>query len=641
MDNISSLYHTSLDGIKQSGQNQYIALCPFHEDKKQSFSFNSIGLANCFACGWKGNAYQYAKERGFENPNQYIVDMNGSASYTPKPKYVEKDTSPNLNLDALMKQYKDNFKAKWNELDYRGAWKKEIIDELDIGYCDGKLMFAHHDINGNIITIRTHKNAPVGDKQCKWYLRHKLALYDKDKDLYICEGEKDAGTPYSQGLQTTCGTTGAIAIPKDEDGNYDFEPFKDWKGNIFICYDNDGAGKEGAESLGQKMIAVYPNLNIHISQWDEELPDKYDVYDAFSDKTRSTGYNFWMSVANAEEVKFKYPKRIGTLKMTNGEDADSRVVEDVVQIIENLVPEGCQIVLGGTTGANKSYMAMQLGMSLAIDSNEFLGFKINKKGLKVLYIDTECGDDEMTRRYQRIQQHFEWTKDASSRFNWACADGEVGDIYKDMEQAVKFYKPDILIIDCLYNTTTDGADISKNHNLKPYLNKITKMKYALSLTIIAVHHMNKGNHEKGLDKDRMSGGSNLGYWMEHCILLTRTNDTYTRLLRVDKSRVIDYSESYYAVEWNPHNHELKNVGILEDWKPMLLTEHKANKFAELLDSLPNEFSYNDIRNKIENNYGVTDRTSRNWVAELVKIKSIERISQGHYKKRIKIITNEE
>ena len=46
MDNISSLFHTSLDRIKASGQNQYTAICPFHNDHKRSFSFNDYSGLN-------------------------------------------------------------------------------------------------------------------------------------------------------------------------------------------------------------------------------------------------------------------------------------------------------------------------------------------------------------------------------------------------------------------------------------------------------------------------------------------------------------------------------------------------------------------------------------------------------------------
>ena len=63
MVNYYSLYST-LEGFKRVGTDgsQYIALCPYHQDTKPSFSMNTdIGLHNCKACNVSGNAYQLAK----------------------------------------------------------------------------------------------------------------------------------------------------------------------------------------------------------------------------------------------------------------------------------------------------------------------------------------------------------------------------------------------------------------------------------------------------------------------------------------------------------------------------------------------------------------------------------------------------
>jgi len=666
MDNISSLFHTSLDRIKASGQNQYTAICPFHDDHNRSFSFNDYsGLSHCFACGWKGNAYQYAKEREFDNPHQYIIDDGYTSSntlidknvqsvqYIPKKENQEMEQNAQnaqktdkketnyIELANIMEQYKQNLKDKWDDLEYKNVWDKSIIDDLDIGIDNnGALQFAHHDINGKIICVRTHKSFPMGDKQSKWFLRHKIAEYSKEKEIYICEGEKDATTLYSKGFQSTSSTTGCASIPKNEDGQNDFKWLKDWKDDVYIPYDNDDGGRKGAETLSQQIIQEYPNLNVKITKWNDSLKNKYDVYDAFKDESSTSGKMFWDSVANAEIVKFKLPSTIDGIELIDVEDADCNPVEDVVEIIESMLPEKCQIVLGGTAKSNKSYFAMQMGMSLAIDAEHFLSFKINKKGQKVLYVDTEVGKPEMKRRYQRIQQHFKWTKSASHRFRMLSVKEMKGNIYKTIEKYIKLIKPDIVIIDCLYNTA-EGRDITKNHHLKPVLDIITAMKLRNDLTMVLVHHMTKGNHERGLSWERMSGGGILGYWMEHAILLTKTNEWNVRLLKFDGARAIGYPECYYGIEWDDKKFKLGNIEMIEDWKPLMLSEQKTHTFSKALDEMPDEFSTNDFRNYAENMLGVTDRTSRNWLTEMVKIKVIERISQGQYKKRLSIYRHQE
>ena len=77
-----------------------------------------------------------------------------------------------------------------------------------------------------------------------------------------------------------------------------------------------------------------------------------------------------------------------------GSEADSYVPEPTNFIIDTLLPDGFKTVLAGTTGSNKSYFAMQEGMSIANGEETFLGFKILQPGLKVLYVDTEVGKTE-------------------------------------------------------------------------------------------------------------------------------------------------------------------------------------------------------------------------------------------------------
>ena len=49
--------YKSLDGFKESGTNQYVALCPFHDDTNPSLSINTEdGLYYCHSCNATGNA---------------------------------------------------------------------------------------------------------------------------------------------------------------------------------------------------------------------------------------------------------------------------------------------------------------------------------------------------------------------------------------------------------------------------------------------------------------------------------------------------------------------------------------------------------------------------------------------------------
>ena len=65
-------YEIGVQKIKYTGS-QGLGLCPLHDDRKPSFSFNSdTGLWNCFSGCGSGNLYQLAERLNMDNPRQYI-----------------------------------------------------------------------------------------------------------------------------------------------------------------------------------------------------------------------------------------------------------------------------------------------------------------------------------------------------------------------------------------------------------------------------------------------------------------------------------------------------------------------------------------------------------------------------------------
>ena len=70
----------------------------------------------------------------------------------------------------------------------------------------------------------------------------------------------------------------------------------------------------------------------------------------------------------------------------------------------------------------------------------------------------------------------------------------------------------------------------------------------------------------GLIIDRMQGGSALQNWMEHCILLSKTNNQDIRLMRFGKSRGTMHSEEVYGLRWNSENYTLEMMGIIKNWR---------------------------------------------------------------------------
>ena len=312
MVDFHGLYKSYLQGFKEIGGSQAVALCHNHDDTKQSLSINwDKGLCNCFACGYKANAYQFATDVGHPNPKEYIVDMNGDV-VAPKPK-SSKPPVPPPNLKKLMEQFKQHLKDNTEQfpLSYVRLLQKgtqDLIDVCDIGLDDRKnLVFGHHDKNGELIGIKIHKKNTIGNGKNKLYLKHLLGSYDHDIPLYICEGEKDAIVLYSYGYQAVSGTCGAISVPKDENGDNEVDFIEFWNAPIYFVYDNDSAGYKGAEKWAMALKSKWVGHTINVAQWHKSLRSKYDVFDAFDKEGEDVGADLWDAVANAKEIKLPAP----------------------------------------------------------------------------------------------------------------------------------------------------------------------------------------------------------------------------------------------------------------------------------------------------------------------------------------------
>ena len=314
-----------------------------------------------------------------------------------------------------------------------------------------------------------------------------------------------------------------------------------------------------------------------------------------------------------------------------GSEADFYVPEPTNFIIDTLLVEGFKTVLAGTTGSNKSYFALQEGMSIANGEETFLGFKILQPGLKVLYVDTEVGETELVRRYHRVKSNFpNWH--GAEKFVMMSKNGINEEFWSALNKQIIKFMPDIVYIDCLYNAITH-KDLTKNVNVFKFTDIVTKLQSDFNLTVRIIHHFNKGGHELGLTMDRMSGASALQNWAEHLTLLTYTNVPALRLLRIVKSRGTDYPREYYGIEWDAESFMLNRLGIVMNWMKYLVDMNKTEKWAKALQYMGKSFTTNDwVKTVSYKLHTVKERQAKNWLNEMSACGVIKKVKMGFWEK---------
>jgi len=533
-----------LDNFKQRTGYQITARCPFpdHNDRHSSFSGEyRNGTWNCKGCGKKGNAYKLAVELNLPEPHQYIPKddnyMNGTSRTQHDPKktkefldYIsppkkEEEKVKELTAEEIARheEYKQNLKNKYNELAEEIFFDESAIDELDIGIdLNNNYWFGQHDINGKLIAIQKHKGFHLGNGRCKWFLRHKIDDYSKDKDLYISEGVKDAITLYSMGKQVVSSTAGCLSIPKDKDGNNDVELFKDFcqkndkneMACIYVVYDHLD-GYDGANNLAHEIKSKYPHLKIIVAEWDDDKPKGYDATDSFHDDRLQSFFGACMNGEeyeiidnNTEQDATHDPSQDG-LGMNNLGAYMKMEYQEVNYLVRNIVDEKGIAVIAGDQGSGKSWVGLQMALSISTGAKLFDFFETKQE--QVYLVQFENGDYNQQKRLNKMIPHFD--KSCLNNVKIAPIKNE-SEVFIDNWKLIELsiaknnFRDGVLIVDNMYTSTE--VDIHSNSDLKALLKFIHRIRKEYNLTIILIAHTNKvneGGKQKSLHHDDIQGGA--------------------------------------------------------------------------------------------------------------------------------------
>ena len=221
--------------------------------------------------------------------------------------------------------------------------------------------------------------------------------------LFLCEGEGD--TLYmNDNDENAIGTSGGVGtIPS-------FEPIKERllekKDNIYILYDNDKYGDEGAEKLASKLFSEL-EIKAHICKWNQNLPTGYDISDAMKSNNE-------IEIKRAYQNAVQFEPTINDIEIIGVKDYMNLEVVETQRIVEYLCDSQSTSVIGGDTGVGKSWLGLNLALSIASGQN-FLDYFAVKES-QVLLAQFELTDDQVQRRLQKLMPHFEnnWNKVAAN-----------------------------------------------------------------------------------------------------------------------------------------------------------------------------------------------------------------------------------
>jgi len=563
---------------------------------------------------------------------------------------------------------------------------KECAMALTLGFDSktNKIVIPIRNEDGKVLTLKRHKDGGYfpkeSDKKIRFYPEDRIRLYDKNEGLFIFAGEKDCETYTSAcvdlplvnlsndyemimtNLETNqnlfeytspnvaTATGGEMNVPKDDKWDV-VNGFKSYR----ILYDNDKVGRDGSMKMAKAIRRHNPDARISIHYWDKDLPVGFDVsdwLDRYEDKDKEKGVNEMIEyitkpsrttdLADIEKEELKSITKIGEFKMMKPSDISDTNIKPLEWFIEGLRPKGFQSVLGGTTGSGKSLLMMQEGMSIATGT-DFLGYKIPAKQ-RVLFVDTEVGEDEWQRRFLALKQQCNFNqKDLDRHFLGISKMGNFSDAYDDIEKAIQIFKPHLVYIDNLY-TSTGVDDISQNKYIKTPLQRIAMImeKYNTSVCVIC-HFTKPTSNEATFELHKIAGGSFLQNWAGFVQIMCRTNNEGLRLFRQVKTRGTANQNEVYGINWNYEADSKGQLimagftmeGIELNWSNLLERPEVMELYMEILSEWDegDRFDTKDWLNACNNHpeINVEERQLRRKLKHCVKLGLVKEYQEGKFK----------
>ncbi len=249
-----------LQGVTKTGQNQWMARCPAHEDKRSSLAVSvsedgSMILLHCHAgCATP----DVCAAMGLQAQDLFATTMNSKppASYSTSARSTKKThATPEAATNAAL--WGVNQISGQEAFKLVSAWSYSDANGLDVARV---LRFEGLSGRKSKVFRPIHKNGSgwlTGDPPGAWPLYKLPGIINSNGLVYICEGEGKTDAACSIGLNATCSAHGAKSAKKT-----DWTPLAGR--NICIMPDNDNAGCLYADAVAGILTALEPPASVRV-----------------------------------------------------------------------------------------------------------------------------------------------------------------------------------------------------------------------------------------------------------------------------------------------------------------------------------------------------------------------------------------
>lgn len=291
LDNIA-FYESRVGQTKAISGSERRFACPFHDDTDPSANFNTdTGTWYCHVCNIGGSPIDFLMRRENLSYRDALTRLSDEAG-VPLPGPEQK--APKTRRRTSRKKLSEENVQGWHEAAMRNtdlmAWfhdkrgfTTDTVARWQLGWDGERVTIPVRDEKGVLVNVRRYLRNARGEQGKMLSLEQGTGaarLWPADalgsENVILVEGEWDAILMHQQGFGNALTVTSGAGIFKPE-----WSPLFADK-HVYICYDNDEAGRKGANRVAGILSAVATPYVVNISG----LPPKGDVTDFFVEQNR-------------------------------------------------------------------------------------------------------------------------------------------------------------------------------------------------------------------------------------------------------------------------------------------------------------------------------------------------------------------
>ncbi len=386
----------------------------------------------------------------------------------------------NLSGRDLSNYLYENFKIGNQEQKFERRQEKKIVKEYNYRNELGELRYQVVRYEPKDFRQRHYK-----DDKWHWGLNgieplpYNLPeiLEQKDKTILIVEGEKDADRLMSLGFLTTTNSGGSK--------NWN-DSLNKWFADrrVILIPDNDSAGYQHIQKVANSIVRASKSL--HFVKLDGKVKEKGDISDYLD-----SGGDIEELILTAEEYKEDTKNVFKTMSVF-----DIMSLQNQNFLIENLIPENSLSVLYGQPASYKSFVSIDLSLSIA-SGLDWQGFNSGKG--KALYIASE-GVGGLKKRIKawllknKPQQNPDFHVLAQT-VNFLEQE-ELDKLVDTINSIGKSFK--IIVVDTVARALSNaGSDENSASDMGAFISSCDYIRERIGCAVLVIHHSGK-NESSGL-----------------------------------------------------------------------------------------------------------------------------------------------